>query len=57
MPAKVVEEKCKSCKECVDICPTGAIEMHEDKAFVVVDLCADCTACVDACPSKCIEME
>jgi len=57
MPAIVDPEKCEGCKDCVDACPTEAIVMKDDKAFVIEDDCADCGNCVDECPTGAISMD
>jgi NAD-dependent dihydropyrimidine dehydrogenase PreA subunit len=57
MPAVVDPAKCKASKDCLDVCPTGAIEMRDDKAVVLPDLCADCGVCIETCPNQAIKME
>ena len=57
MAAVVKSETCEGCGECVDTCPTGAIEVKDAKAIVDTETCADCAACVDSCPTHAIEME
>ncbi len=57
MPAVVNREKCTGCATCVDICPSAAIELVDDKAVVNADECVDCESCVDECPESAIHME
>ena len=56
MPAIVDPNKCNADEECVNVCPTEAISMVENKAVVSEELCSDCAACVDACPSQAITL-
>ena len=50
MPAKVDEDNCTGCGDCVEVCPVGtAIAMEHEKAKVAPDDCIECNACVDAC--------
>lgn len=57
MPAVVDVETCNGCKSCVDACPSGAIEMVEEKASVKPDDCIDCNACEDACTTGSIKVQ
>ncbi len=57
MAAVVKFEMCEGCGACVDMCPSGAIELKDGKAVVDTELCADCAACVDTCPTQAIEMK
>ena len=43
--------------KCLDICPTGAIEMKDGKAVVIPENCADCGACIEICPNEAIKMD
>ena len=57
MPAVVDQDKCEGCAECIEACPTEAIEMVDEKAKIKEDECADCAACVDECPKEAISMD
>lgn len=50
----VDSELCTGCGVCMDICPTNAIVLKDDKAFIVNDLCRNCKKCVRVCPSEAI---
>jgi electron transfer flavoprotein alpha subunit len=56
MAVKVTKEQCISCGACVPVCPFGAIEMREDKAYIT-EACTACGACVEACPAEAITRE
>lgn len=56
MAVNVTKEKCISCGACMPMCPFGAIEMREDKAYIT-DTCTACGACVETCPVKAITRE
>ena len=51
---KVDSELCTGCGVCIDICPTNAIVLKDEKAFIMNDLCRNCKKCVRACPSEAI---
>ena len=57
MAAIVDPEKCKGSEKCLDICPTGAIDMKDGKAVVIPENCADCGACIEICPNEAIKMD
>ncbi len=56
MSVKVKPDICTGCETCVSVCPFGAIEMREGKAFIT-DACTLCGACVEACEFKAIEKD
>jgi ferredoxin len=57
MPAKIDKDTCTGCGNCVDECPSDAIQMADEKAVVDEGGCIDCAACVDVCPTEAISME
>ena len=57
MNAKVNEQKCKGCGECVPICPVDAIKMNAEVAIIDDALCVGCGACVSVCPFEAVSMD
>ena len=56
--AKVIEEKCTGCKECVIACADGgylAIQMRDSIAFINNEKCDGCGLCAVVCKDKAIE--
>ncbi len=51
-------EKCKGCKICLKVCPSGAIEFKPKKKNIriYISRCTFCSQCVDACPVGCLQM-
>ena len=48
-------EKCNLCEECIDICPTDVIEVHEKKAVVATPQeCIGCESCIGVCEPEAI---
>lgn len=49
------QEKCTGCGDCVEACPTHAVEVISNKAAVVRPQdCNYCTACEPVCPEEAI---
>jgi len=40
------------CNRCVNVCPTQAVNIENDKVKVNVENCVECGACVGNCPSE-----
>lgn len=45
---------CIGCKKCEKICPSDAIKVVDNVAFIDHSKCTDCRACVNECPVKAI---
>ncbi|MCX7916580.1 MAG: FAD-binding protein [bacterium] len=56
MKIKIYYERCNLCKECINKCPFGAIEIKENR-IVINDNCTLCGLCIKICPQKAIEKE
>ena len=55
---KIDDEKCKSCGECVDVCPADVLKTVDDKTNVAnPDECLGCESCVSVCPEEAIAVE
>jgi NAD-dependent dihydropyrimidine dehydrogenase PreA subunit len=55
---KIDDEKCKSCGECVDVCPADVLEASKDHTTVAnPDECLGCESCVSVCPEEAITVE
>lgn len=51
---KVNPELCMNCGSCEDICPTGAVSIIDNVAFIDEDNCKKCRICVTVCPVEAI---
>ena len=58
--ARIDQEKCTGCGDCIPVCTVGAIHMGgEGKAHVDLDACVECGVCVRSrvCPVNAIYMQ
>ncbi len=55
--AFVDAKKCDGCRECLDRCPVGAIEMQGEVARVNPPLCKGCGECIPYCPQEAIDLK
>jgi CRP-like cAMP-binding protein/Fe-S-cluster-containing hydrogenase component 2 len=54
-----VADTCRQCHvgaECVEACPTDAIQWNDRGALIVTDSCTGCGDCVSACPYDAVEL-
>lgn len=51
-------EKCKGCKQCVEVCPHGVFIMEDKRAKLLdSDLCMECGACALNCDQGAISVQ
>ncbi len=55
--ARVDEELCVGCENCLSCCSVGAISIHEEKAVIDPERCTECYVCIrnEVCPTGAIE--
>jgi NAD-dependent dihydropyrimidine dehydrogenase PreA subunit len=53
-------ERCTGCGACVEVCPTGAIQLAGDAARRYAEIhraaCRECRACIQVCPAGAIQV-
>ncbi len=54
--ARVKEEKCVACEDCIDICPMDAFTLKDDIVVCATEKCIGCGLCLSACISDGLEM-
>ncbi len=55
---KIDQRKCNGCGQCIPNCPEGAIQIIDNKAYLVSDLfCDGLGACIGHCPQGAITIE
>ncbi len=52
----IVQEKCKRCGKCYEICPKKTIIIIDKKYIITYKECISCFCCYEACPYKSIEI-
>ncbi|NQT83819.1 CoB--CoM heterodisulfide reductase iron-sulfur subunit A family protein, partial [bacterium] len=57
--SQVLEERCRGCGVCVEVCAYQAIELDPEKEVAVVNeaLCKGCGACAASCRSNAIDLK
>ena len=49
------QDECTACEECVDQCPSEALELIDSVAVVHADKCDGCGECSKVCPAGAIQ--
>ena len=53
---KVCSTGCIGCMKCTKYCPTNAISVQNNLAYIDQELCIGCMQCADECPVKAIHI-
>jgi uncharacterized protein (DUF362 family)/Pyruvate/2-oxoacid:ferredoxin oxidoreductase delta subunit len=53
---RVLPKKCTACKECADICPKEAVQMHGGRARIDKSRCIHCMCCHEVCRFHAIKL-
>ncbi len=49
-------ERCKSCGQCVEVCPDAAVYLRDEVVVIDYDYCKGCGLCAYECPTNAIVM-
>ena len=52
-----VNDKCRSCKKCITVCPKQCIDYSMGTAYIKNKHCIKCGACIKVCPVNAIEQK
>ncbi len=55
--ARVDEDLCTACEDCIDRCQFNALKMEDDVCTVDLNFCFGCGLCISACPSNALTLE
>ena len=54
MSITIDAELCLGCGCCSDVCPSGALELPDNKAVLNEADCIECKNCIEMCPAGAI---
>lgn len=55
---RIDQDKCKSCGECVDVCPAEVLKVEDGVTGVVNPAdCLGCESCISVCPEEAVTVE
>jgi uncharacterized protein (DUF362 family)/Pyruvate/2-oxoacid:ferredoxin oxidoreductase delta subunit len=54
---EVIPSRCTACLDCLNACPTAAISLAQDKAWVDEGRCIHCQCCHEVCPQRSIRLK
>jgi len=50
-------ERCSGCGQCAEVCPTQAIFLKNQKAYIEAEKCIGCASCIAACAQNAIDVD
>lgn len=50
-------DSCIACGECIEICPSGAIEVRKRTCYIKEESCLMCARCKEICPVAAVEFK
>lgn len=54
---EIDQELCTGCGQCVEVCPTGALQLADGRAQLALpESCGYCADCEDLCPQGAIAL-
>ncbi len=53
----IKDKLCTGCRRCLDYCLPGAIEIKEEKAFIIEEKCTGCGECILICPLRAVRVK
>lgn len=51
------KRQCMYCGQCVAVCPTGALELKDNKVVFNKFKCIECGDCINGCPEGMLEFK
>ncbi|HUU76438.1 MAG TPA: DUF362 domain-containing protein [Methanoregulaceae archaeon] len=53
----IIEEQCRGCASCIEVCPREAISLVNGKAVIERESCIGCFECMTICPERAIDVD
>lgn len=50
-------KKCIHCAHCIEVCPSNAIVMNDDRIRIDMNKCSHCFSCIHECPQRALDAQ